>query len=82
VALTLAQSRRQLDSSAPPLRPADGGVGWKASCYLFDDFAADLSERDQTRIAKDRHAVLSGKEMLIFVRDEDQQKMISYSFKR
>lgn len=50
--------------------------------YPFDDFSTDLSERDQARIAEDREAVLSGKKMVIFVRDEDQQKMVSYSFKR
>lgn len=54
----------------------------KILAYHFDDFAEDLSEQDKSRIAKDRKAVLSGRLMLVFVRDDDQRRLISYSFKR
>ena len=50
--------------------------------YPYDDFRADLSAKDQRAIAQPYQNVVAGKTILVFVRDNEERKLVSYSVNR
>jgi hypothetical protein len=50
--------------------------------YPFDEFMKDIGERDADWLQLRRERVLSGEEMLVFVRDNVKRKLVSYRFSR
>lgn len=50
--------------------------------YPYDDFVADLAAKDQRVAAEQYKKVLAGETILVFVRDKEQRKLVSYSVNR
>lgn len=50
--------------------------------YPYDDFVADLAAKDRHAVAEQYEKVLAGETILVFVRDNEQRKLVSYSVNR
>ena len=48
----------------------------------FDEFMKEMSERDADLLQHRRERILSGEEILVFVRDTEKRKLVSYRFPR
>ena len=47
--------------------------------YPYREFAADLSERSQVSLAQQYRAACRAGEMVVFIRDNARQRLVSYS---
>lgn len=50
--------------------------------YPFDEYKKELNTRDQRFLEEHRGRVSSGKVMVVFVRDHEARKLVSYQFER
>ncbi len=50
--------------------------------YPYEDFVAELAAKDQRAAAERYKKVVAGQTILVFVRDNEQRKLVSYSVER
>lgn len=50
--------------------------------YPFQDFAAELSARDQTALGRQHKKVVDGESIIVFVRDNQLRKLVSFTVAR
>ena len=51
----------------------------KIYAYPYKEFKAELSQRSQTILAKQYRQARHAHQMVVFVRDNEKQKLVSYS---
>ena len=52
----------------------------KIYAYPYQEFKADLSPRSQASLADQYQRALASNQMVVFVRDNEKRKLVSYNF--